>query len=68
MHEGVLTHFFNTAENLDYVGPYPEAEFYRADYMSGDERAGFLEWHGKQKGKIFCNKEELLAYCMDESL
>ena len=68
MHEGVLPHFFNTAENLDYVGPYPETEFYGADYMSGDKRAGFLEWHGKQKDKIFRNKEELLAYCMDESL
>jgi hypothetical protein len=34
--------------------------------MSGDERAQFLEWHEEQKGKIFCNKQELLAYCMDD--
>jgi len=34
--------------------------------MSGDERAQFLEWYGGQKDKIFRNKEELLAYCMDD--
>jgi hypothetical protein len=34
--------------------------------MSGDERAQFFKWHGGQKGKIFRNKEELLAYCMDD--
>jgi hypothetical protein len=34
--------------------------------MSADERAQFLEWHRKQKGKVFSNKEELLAYCMDD--
>ena len=25
-----------------------------------------MEWYGGQKGKIFRNKEELLAYCMDD--
>jgi hypothetical protein len=34
--------------------------------MSGDERAQFLEWHKKQKGKSFRNKEELEAYCMGD--
>jgi len=52
MHEGVLPHFFNTAENLDYVGPYPETEFYEADYMSGDKRPRFLEWHESKKAKF----------------
>jgi hypothetical protein len=26
-------HFFNTARNLNYEGPYPEPEFYGADYV-----------------------------------
>jgi hypothetical protein len=37
MEEGYYPDFFNTAENLDYVGSYPEPEYYGADYMSGDE-------------------------------
>jgi len=34
--------------------------------MSGDDRDQFLEWHKEQKDKVFCNKDELLAYCMDD--
>jgi hypothetical protein len=34
--------------------------------MSADERFQFLEWHHEQAGKVFSNKEELLAYCMDD--
>jgi len=48
------------------VGLNPEPKFYGADYMSGDERAQFLEWYEEQKDKLFCNKQELLAYCMDD--
>jgi hypothetical protein len=64
--KGYYPHFFNTAENLDYVGSYPEPEYYGANYMSGDEQAQFMDWHKEQKGKIFRNKEELEAYCMDD--
>jgi hypothetical protein len=49
-----------------YVGSYPEPKYYGADYMSGDERAQFLKVHKGQKGKIFRNKEEIEAYCMDD--
>jgi hypothetical protein len=66
MQERFYPHFFNTDSNLNYVGVYPEPEFYGAEYMSADERAQFLEWHQKQEGKVFSNEEELLAYCMDD--
>ena len=35
--KGYYTQFFNMAENLDYVGPYPEPKFYGANYVSGDQ-------------------------------
>jgi hypothetical protein len=31
--KGYYPHFFNTADNLDYVGPYPEPKFYGAHYV-----------------------------------
>jgi hypothetical protein len=34
--------------------------------MSGDDRAQFLEWYEEQKVKIVSNKQQLLAYCMDD--
>jgi len=66
MQEGVLPQIFNTASNLNYVGPYPEPEFYGADSMSADERIQFMQWYEEQKGKLFSNKDELLVYCMDD--
>jgi hypothetical protein len=33
--------------------------------MPGDERSQILAWHEEAQGKSFHNKEELLAYCMD---
>jgi len=63
--KGYYPHF-NTANNLNYVGSYSEPKYYGADFMSGDERAQFLEWHEEQTGKVFCYKDELLAYYMDD--
>jgi hypothetical protein len=57
---------FNAASNLNYMGPYPVPDFYRADPMSADERAQFMQWHQEQKVTLFCNKDELLAYYMDD--
>jgi hypothetical protein len=54
-------HFFNTASNLNYVGPYPEPEFYGGDSMFVDERAQYLKWYEEQTVKLFRNKDELLA-------
>ena len=50
--KGYYPHFFNTASNMNYVGPYPEPEFYGTDFMSV-ERAQFLEWHREQKVNLF---------------
>ena len=66
MQEGLLPTFFNTANNLDYVGPYPEPKYYGADFMSADDRDQDLAWHEEQKDKIFHNKQELLAYGIDD--
>jgi len=43
--KGYNPHFFNTASNINYVGPYPEPEFYGADSMFADESAQFMQWH-----------------------
>ena len=50
---------------MQYWGPYPEPKFYGADYISGDELVQFLEWY-EEKKTFFCNKQELLAYCIDD--
>jgi hypothetical protein len=56
MQEGVLYVLFQHGQQFEYVGAYLEPKFYGADY--NDDRAQFLECYEKQKGKMFCNKQE----------
>ena len=42
--KGWYAHYFNTPENLDYVGSIPDTSYYGIDEMSAGERTEFLEW------------------------
>ena len=66
MQEVVQSPFFNTANNLDYVGSNSEPNFYGADFMSGDERTKFSSFFVGEKNKSFKNKKKLLTYCIDD--
>ncbi|KAK3742928.1 hypothetical protein QZH41_015299 [Actinostola sp. cb2023] len=45
--KGHFPHRFNTTANVNYIGPYPDAEFYGTDFkfMSEVDRTAFLERH-----------------------
>jgi hypothetical protein len=38
-------HYYNTKENLNYVGPIPDIQYFGADEMSEGERKDFLSWY-----------------------
>ena len=61
-------HYFNTEENLDYVGPIPDASYYGANEMSESERRDFFAWYEsqKKKGAVFDNRRVLETYCQDD--
>jgi len=61
-------HYFNTEENLDYVGPIPDASYYGANEMSESESRDFIAWYEiqKKKGAVFDNKRVLETYCQDD--
>ena len=64
--KGFFPFHFNTKVNQDYVGPYPDPQFYGAEYMSTEERSKFLDWHGKQKDKTFHFRTDMLVYCRSD--
>jgi len=59
-------HYFNTEENLDYIGPIPYVSDYGANEMSEAERREFLAWYEGQKQAVFNNRRVLEAYCQDD--
>ena len=38
-------HYFNTRENLNYVGPISDMAYYGVDEMREEERKEFLVWY-----------------------
>lgn len=61
-------HYFNTKENLNYVGPIPDVSNYDVNEMSEAETADLLEWYEGQKSEIFYNRRVLESYCLETSV
>jgi hypothetical protein len=59
-------HYFNTEENLDYVGPIPDVSYYGANDMGAADRAEFLAWYEGQRDRVFDNWLVLETYCQDD--
>ena len=64
--KGYFPHFFNTADNQQYVGSYPTPDMYGADSMSPEEREVFLQWHSQREGKVFDFRQEMETYCRSD--
>jgi hypothetical protein len=59
--ESWYPHYFNTKENMNYVGEIPDVSYYGADAMSAKERAEFLAWYEGQRSTVFDNRNILEA-------
>ena len=53
----MVPHYFNTEENIDYLGHMPDISYYAMDEMSGGERKEFLAWYERQKSEPLYNKK-----------
>ena len=63
--KGYFPHYFNIAENQNYIGKYLGIQYYGAELMSSKDHEKFIEWHHEQKG-FFNLQEELLSYCQSD--
>lgn len=66
--KGHYPHYFNTAENFNYIGPIPDMKYYDPDAMKPKDRAKMLQWYAEESAKniVFDNKKELIAYCVQD--
>jgi G:T-mismatch repair DNA endonuclease (very short patch repair protein) len=68
LEKGYFPHFFNRAENQDYVGPMPDVKYYDPNGMSPDDRKKFFAWY---KDRVEHHHEfdfpaEILRYCQSD--
>ena len=59
------SNYFNTEENLDYVGPIPDVSYYGVNEMGEEERMEFLARCESQE-TIFDNRRVLESYCQED--
>jgi hypothetical protein len=66
--KGMFPHNFNTWENQDYIGVYPDPHYYGSEYMLSEDFTAFNKWHTQQvsEDKVFDFAKEILAYCVDD--
>ena len=68
LQKGYFPHFFNRAENQEYVGPLPDTNFYDPDGMSPADREKFFAWYNDlvRKEHVFDFQAEILRYCQSD--
>lgn len=66
--KGYYPHFFNTEQNSNYIGCFPDMKYYGVGNMRAKERKKFIEWYETQvrNNQIFDNKAELIKYCKQD--
>lgn len=64
--KGYFPHLFNTKVHENYVGNWPEKEYYSPKEMKKDQADDFEKWYDKQEGKIFNMSKEILEYCKSD--
>ncbi|XP_067322381.1 uncharacterized protein [Anolis sagrei] len=64
--KGYFPHYFNTAENWNYVGPLPLPKYYGVEYMMPAEKTAFTKWYEENRSKTFDMQKELAYYCQKD--
>jgi hypothetical protein len=64
--KGFFPHQFNTDDNQNYNGPWPDAKYYQPDFMTKSKRDEFFEWYEENKHKSFDFKKEFEQYCFSD--
>jgi len=59
-------HYFNTRENLNYVGPILDMAYYGVEEMREEVRKEFFVWYESQRSDTFDNGHVIEPYSQDD--
>ena len=62
----MVSTFFNTRGNLNYVGQIPDVSLYGVDEMSASEKQDILAWYDREKHRVLDNRRVMEDYCQDD--
>ena len=61
--KGYFPHFFTRPENINYIGPLPNEEFYGCFDMKSKQYKEFIKWHSSNSDLIFDFQKDIKKYC-----
>ena len=61
--KGYFPHKFNTDEDQNYIGLYPDKQFYGYEEMKKIDKEKFDEWYETTNNKTFNFEKEMYKYC-----
>ena len=64
--KGYFPYKFNTIQNQNYIGKYPEKEYYGYDEMKKADKKEFDEWYNTIKDEVFNFKHQMYDYCKSD--
>ena len=64
--KGYFPHEFNTDENQNYSGSYPDKKYYGYKIMTKKNKVDFDKWYESIQGKTFNFKEQMYKYCKSD--
>ncbi len=64
--KGNFPHLFSKQNNLNYVGPLPDLDYYDIHNMQEKEKDEFIEWYNLHRNDVFNFRQELLFYCNND--
>ncbi len=64
--KGYFPHEFNSDENQNYLGKYPDKKYYGYETMTKKVRGDFDSWYETTKELTFNFKEEMYKYCKSD--
>ena len=66
--KGFFPHWFNTAENRNYVGAMPPIEMFKPERMNEKSYKEFMEWYAEKEdsGYVWDEAKEMKEYCISD--
>ena len=65
--KGYFPHLFNTKDNQNYIGKFPDKKYFDPDGMSKPDRADFFKWYESNSNDSNYNfQKEMESYCRSD--
>jgi hypothetical protein len=64
--KGYFPYKFNTTDNWNYIGEYPDPSYYSVETKKKKDREEFMTWYDSVKHEMFNFQQQMYEYCKSD--